>query len=149
DDAQCVMHSHTTAGMAVAAQEQGLLPLNQMSMKFFGRISYHDYEGIALDLDERERLVRDLGNNNAMGLRPHGLLSPGRPVADAFYEMYSLEQACRLQVAATQGGQKAAVPPDSMVERTARQFESFESNGQRPWAALKRRLDRESPQYAS
>src|SRR5690349_8328178 len=66
DDAHCVMHTHTTAGMAVAAQEQGLLPLNQMSMQFFGRTSYHDYEGIALDLDERERLVRDLGDTDAM-----------------------------------------------------------------------------------
>ena len=113
DDAQCVMHSHTTAGMAVAAQEQGLLPLNQMSMQFFGRTSYHDYEGIALDLDERDRLVRDLGDNNAMILRHHGLLTTGRTVADAFYEMYYLEQACRLQVAATQGGQKVVVPPDS------------------------------------
>jgi ribulose-5-phosphate 4-epimerase/fuculose-1-phosphate aldolase len=92
DDAQCVMHSHTTAGMAVAAQEQGLLPLNQMSMQFFGRTSYHDYEGIALDLDERDRLVRDLGDNNAMILRHHGLLTTGRTVADAFYEMYYLEQ---------------------------------------------------------
>ncbi len=87
DDAQCVMHSHTTAGMAVAAQEQGLLPLNQMSMQFFGRTSYHDYEGIALDLDERDRLVRDLGDNNAMILRHHGLLTTGRTVGDAFYEM--------------------------------------------------------------
>jgi ribulose-5-phosphate 4-epimerase/fuculose-1-phosphate aldolase len=149
DDAQCVMHSHTTAGMAVAAQEQGLLPLNQMSMQFFGRTSYHDYEGIALDLDERDRLVRDLGGNNAMILRHHGLLTTGRTVGDAFYEMYYLEQACRLQLAATQGGQKVAVPPDSVAEHAARQFESFESKGQRPWAALKRRLDRESPDYAT
>jgi ribulose-5-phosphate 4-epimerase/fuculose-1-phosphate aldolase len=133
----------------VAAQEQGLLPLNQMSMQFFGRTSYHDYEGIALDLDERERLVRDLGNNNAMILRHHGLLTAGRTVGDAFYEMYYLEQACRLQVAATQGGQKVLVPPDSVAERAAQQFESFESKGQRPWAALKRRLDRDSPDYAT
>jgi ribulose-5-phosphate 4-epimerase/fuculose-1-phosphate aldolase len=143
------MHSHTTAGMAVAAQEQGLLPLNQMSMQFFGRTSYHDYEGIALDLDERERLVRDLGDNNAMILRHHGLLTTGRTVGDAFYEMYYLEQACRLQVAATQGGQRVVAPPDSVAEHAARQFESFESKGQRPWAALKRRLGRESPDYAT
>ena len=149
DDAQCVMHSHTTAGMAVAAQEQGLLPLNQMSMQFFGRTSYHDYEGIALDLDERDRLVRDLGDNNAMILRHHGLLTAGRTVGDAFYEMYYLEQACRLQVAATQGGQKVVVPPGSVAEHTARQFAGFESKGQRPWAALRRRLDRESPDYAT
>jgi ribulose-5-phosphate 4-epimerase/fuculose-1-phosphate aldolase len=118
-------------------------------MQFFGRTSYHAYEGIALDLDERERLVRDLGNNNAMILRHHGLLTTGRTVGDAFYEMYYLEQACRLQVAAMQGGQKVVVPPDSVAEHTARQFGSFESKGQRPWAALKRRLDRESPDYAT
>ena len=89
--------------------------------------------------------MRDLGDNNAMILRHHGLLTTGRTVGDAFYEMYYLEQACRLQLAATQGGQKVVVPPDSVAE----QFESFESGSQRPWAALKRRLDRESPDYAT
>ena len=93
------------------------------------------YEGIALDLDERDRLVRDLGDNNAMILRHHGLLTTGRTVGDAFYEMYYLEQACRLQIAATQGGQKLVVPPDSVAEHAAQQLESFESKGQRPWAA--------------
>jgi ribulose-5-phosphate 4-epimerase/fuculose-1-phosphate aldolase len=90
-DAQCVVHSHATAGMAVAAQEQGLLPLYQMSMQFFGGSSYHDYEGIALDLDERGRLVRDLGDNNAVILRHHGLPTMSRTVGDAFYGMYYLE----------------------------------------------------------
>jgi hypothetical protein len=116
---------------------------------FFGRTGYHDYEGIAFDLDERDRLVRDLGDNNAMILRHHGLLTTGRTVGDAFYEMYYLEQACRLQVAATQGGQKVVVPPDSVAEHATRQFESFESKDRRPWAALKRRLDRENPDYAT
>src|SRR4029078_8638989 len=83
DDAQCVMHTHTIAGMAVAAQEQGFLPLNQMSMQFCGRVRYHDYEGIALDLDERDRLVRDLGDSDVMVLRNHGLLTVGRTVSDA------------------------------------------------------------------
>ncbi|WP_395713679.1 class II aldolase/adducin family protein [Reyranella sp.] len=148
DDAQCVMHTHTTAGMAVAAQEQGLLPLNQMSMEFYGRTSYHDYEGIALDLDERDRLVRDLGSNSAMILRNHGLLTTGRTVAEAFHYMYYLEQACRIQIAATQGGQKVTVPPDAVAAHTAAQFASWsETKGQRPWAALRRLLDRESPDY--
>jgi ribulose-5-phosphate 4-epimerase/fuculose-1-phosphate aldolase len=84
-----------------------------------------------------------------MILRNHGLLTAGRTVGDAFYEMYYLEQACRLQLAAMQGGQKVVVPPDSVAEHAARQFESFENKGQRPWAALKRRLDRESPDYAT
>src|SRR6185436_4657731 len=119
DDAQCVMHTHTTAGMAVAAQEQGLLPLNQMSMEFYGRLAYHDYEGVAVDLDERERLVRDLGTAKAMILKNHGLLTVGRTVAEAFYYMYYLEQACRTQVAATQGGLKVTMPPPEVSEHTA------------------------------
>ena len=148
DDAHCVMHTHTTAGMAVAAQDQGLLPLNQMSMEFYGRTSYHDYEGVALDLDERDRLVRDLGGNSAMILRNHGLLTTGRTVAEAFHYMYYLEQACRIQIAATQGGQKVTPVPDAVAAHTAAQFASWsDAKGQRPWAALRRRLDRESPDY--
>lgn len=152
DDGNCVMHTHTTAGMAVAAQEQGLLPLNQMSMEFYGRVAYHDYEGVALDLDERERLVRDLGPKNAMILKHHGLLTVGRTVAEAFYYMYYLEQACRTQIAATQGGQKITLPSDKVAEHTASQFERFAAaspKGLRPWTALRRRLDRESPDYAT
>src|SRR6202012_3363512 len=84
DDAGCVMHTHTTAGMAVAAQDQGLLPLNQMSMEFFGKVAYHDYEGIALDLDERARLGKDLGDKPVIILRNHGLLTVGRDVQQAF-----------------------------------------------------------------
>ena len=121
-------------------------------MEFHGRLAYHDYEGIALDLDERERLVRDLGTKSAMILRHHGLLTVGRTVAEAFYYMYYLEQACRLQIAATQGGQKITLPSDKVAEQTAQQFEQFaaaSSKGQRPWTALKRRLDRESPDYAT
>ena len=120
DDAHCVMHTHTTAGMAVAAQEQGLLPLNQMSMEFYGRLAYHDYEGIAVDLDERERLVRDLGDRKAMMLKHHGLLTVGRTVGEAFYYMYYLEQACRIQVTATQGGQKITLPPPKVSDTRPR-----------------------------
>jgi ribulose-5-phosphate 4-epimerase/fuculose-1-phosphate aldolase len=150
DDAHCVMHTHTLAGMAVAAQEQGLLPLNQMSMEFYNRTAYHDYEGVALDLDERDRLIKDLGGKNAMILKNHGLLTVGRTVAEAFYYMYYLEQACRIQIAATQGGQKVTIPPDNVAEHTAAQFDGFASGGskgQRPWTALRRRLDRQSPDY--
>jgi ribulose-5-phosphate 4-epimerase/fuculose-1-phosphate aldolase len=151
-NAHCVMHSHTTAGMAVAAQEQGLLPLNQMSMQFHGRLAYHDYEGVAVDLDERERLVRDLGDKDAMILKNHGLLTVGRTVAEAFQNMYYLEQACRIQVAATQGGQKVSLPPPEVAEHTAAQFDKFAEQtprGQRPWVALRRKLDRIAPEYAT
>jgi ribulose-5-phosphate 4-epimerase/fuculose-1-phosphate aldolase len=149
-DAHCVMHTHTTAGMAVAAQDQGLLPLNQMSMEFYGRVAYHDYEGIALDLEERERLVRDLGPHDAMILKNHGLLTAGRTVAEAFYNMYYMEQACRIQVTATQGGQKVTIPPDHVAKHTAEQFaHNPATKGQRPWKALRRKLDRISPDYAT
>jgi ribulose-5-phosphate 4-epimerase/fuculose-1-phosphate aldolase len=142
------MHTHTIAGMAVAAQEVGLLPLNQMSMEFYGRVAYHDYEGIALDLDERERLVRDIGDKRLMFLRNHGLLTVGRTVGEAFYNMYYLEQACRIQVAATQGGLKLVVPSDKVAEHTAQQFDRADNaKGARPWAALRRRLDRMDPSY--
>ncbi|HSI01753.1 MAG TPA: class II aldolase/adducin family protein [Reyranella sp.] len=151
-DAHCVMHTHTTAGMAVAAQEQGLLPLNQMSMEFYGRLAYHDYEGVAVDLDERDRLVRDLGDKKAMVLKNHGLLTVGRTVAEAFYYMYYLEQACRTQVAATQGGLKVSVPSPEVSEHAAAQFERFAMQtpkGSRPWMALRRRLDRIAPDYTT
>ena len=149
-DAQCVMHTHTTAGMAVSAQEQGLLPLSQTSMQFYGRVAYHDYEGVSLDLDERERLVRDLGERDVMVLKHHGLLTTGRSVGEAFYNMYYMEQACRLQVATTQGGQKITLPPEAVAEHTAEQFDRFSSlKGGRPWTALRRKLDRIAPDYAT
>ncbi|WP_354232043.1 class II aldolase/adducin family protein [Bradyrhizobium sp. F1.4.3] len=138
--------------MAVAAQEQGLLPLNQMSMELYGRIAYHDFEGIADDLDERERLARDLGDADVMILRHHGLLTVGRTVAEAFHNMYYLEQSCSIQIAAMQGGQKITLPPDEVVAHTAAQssrYRESKSYGSRSWAALKRRLDRISPDYAT
>jgi ribulose-5-phosphate 4-epimerase/fuculose-1-phosphate aldolase len=117
-------------------------------MAFFGGVAYHDYEGIALDLDERERLVQDLGDKDVMILKHHGLLTVGRTVAEAFLNMYYMEQSCRLQIAATQGGQKISVPSDKVAAHTAEQFNRHpETKGQRPWAALRRRLDREDPSY--
>jgi ribulose-5-phosphate 4-epimerase/fuculose-1-phosphate aldolase len=151
-DAMCVMHTHTTAGMAVAAQEQGLLPLSQTSMQFHGRVTYHDYEGIALDLDERDRLVNDLGESNAMILRHHGLLTAGRTVAEAFLNMFYLEQSCRLQVAAMQGGQKVVLPSEEVAQHTAGQFAHYAAlptHVARPWTALKRKLDRLGSDYAT
>lgn len=150
DDAQCVIHTHTLAGMAMAAQEQGLLPLNQKSMCFYGGVAYHEYEGVALDLSERDRLVRDLGKKDVMILKHHGLLTIGRTVSEAFLNMYLLEQSCRIQIAATQGGQKIALPSEDVAAQTAAQFHEHGYNRNvRPWAALKRRLDRVSPDYAS
>jgi ribulose-5-phosphate 4-epimerase/fuculose-1-phosphate aldolase len=144
------MHTHTLAGMTVAAQTGGLLPLNQLSMEFHGEIGIHDYEGIAADdnLDERQRLVRDLGDGHALILRNHGLLTVGRTVAEAFYWMYYLEQACRIQVAAQSTGMPLSIPPDAVVARTARQFSGETDKGWLPWQALRRKLDREQPDYS-
>lgn len=147
-DAHCVMHTHTLAGMAVAALEEGLLPLNQMSMEFYGQLAHHPYEGIADDLSERDRIVADLGDKPAMLLTNHGLLTVGRTVAEAFYYMYYLEQSCRIQVAAMSTGGKLSVPPPAVCEHAASQFSrGSPTKGQRPWAALRRRLDREAPDY--
>jgi ribulose-5-phosphate 4-epimerase/fuculose-1-phosphate aldolase len=148
-DAQCVMHTHTLAGMAVAAQSGGLLPLNQISMEFDGRVAWHDYEGIAAEdnLSERARLVRDLGDKPCMILRHHGLLTVGRTVAEAFYWMYYLDHVCRIQLAAQSSGAPLAIPSRGTVERTRAQFGTGPNTGWLPWQALKRKLDREQPDY--
>ncbi|RJG13208.1 class II aldolase/adducin family protein [Pseudomonas cavernicola] len=157
DDAQCVLHTHTKAGCAVAAQACGLLPVNQISLEFYGRVAYHDYEGIALDLDEQQRLVRDLGDKPVLMLRNHGLLTVGETVAQAFLRMYYLEKACEIQLAAQAGGE-LVLPAASVCEHTERQFndpgralvegELSDPDGpQLAWAALLRLLDRVAPDY--
>ena len=136
-DAACVMHTHTIAGMAVAAQIGGLLPLNQISMEFDGRVAYHDYEGVAADdnMSERERFVADLGDKPCMVLRHHGLLTVGHTVAEAFYWMWYLEQSCRIQLAAQSGGVPLAIPSRGTVERTRAQFSTGPTKGWLPWQA--------------
>jgi ribulose-5-phosphate 4-epimerase/fuculose-1-phosphate aldolase len=148
-DAGCVLHTHTRAGMAVAAMKDGLLPLNQKSMMFYNRVGYHDYEGLAFSTDERERLHRDLGPHKALILRHHGLLVVGEDCADAFSLMYSLEVACRLQVD-TLSMNREIVPPDPEVcEHTAWQFETYpDPPRNREWPGLLRLLDRLDPSYA-
>ena len=147
-DAQCVIHLHTVAGVAVSSQAQGLLPLNQTAMLFNGRLAYHDYEGIALDLDERARLVRDLGHRNAMILRNHGTLAVGSSIGDAFQTIYFLERACAIQVAAQAGGTELNIPSSAMQDVVARQTTSFGDIADRLlWPAMLRRLDRLDPSY--
>lgn len=128
-DLHCVIHTHTTAGIAVAAQKEGLLPISQHALKFYGKLSYHDYEGIALDLEERDRLVAALGANQAMILRNHGLLAAGASVAEAFQEIYFLERACQAQVAALAGGQPLNLPSEAVRLRTAGQFGRDNASG--------------------
>ncbi|CAN5620801.1 class II aldolase/adducin family protein [soil metagenome] len=121
-DVQCVLHTHTAAGIAVSAQKNGLLPISQHALRFFGRVAYHDYEGVALDLSERDRLVADLGDKPVMILRNHGLLVAGRTIQEAFSLIYYLERACQAQIAAMAGGAELIVPSDDICERTAAQF---------------------------
>ncbi|MCY1281333.1 Methylthioribulose-1-phosphate dehydratase [compost metagenome] len=128
-DVACVIHTHTAAGIAVSAQEDGLLPISQHALKFHRRLGYHDYEGIALDPDERSRLVRDLGPHMAMILRNHGLLATGRCIAEAFNQIYFLERACQAQVQATAGGQPLRYPPEAVRERVALQEEEANARG--------------------
>jgi len=144
-----VIHTHTAAGAAVSAQEAGLLPISQHALKFHGRLAYHDYEGIALDLAERERLVQDLGRCNAMILRNHGLLVGGRTVADAFHELWFLERACQIQVHALAGGMPIRVPPAAVQALTAEQFENAESAeiAQLTWQAARRLIGSQAAQF--
>ena len=121
-DLACVIHTHTAAGMAVAAQKHGLLPISQHALKFYGHLAYHGYEGIALDLDERDRLVHDLGEHRSMILANHGLLCAGRSIPEAWSNIYYLERACQAQVAALAGGSELILPPEEVRRHTAEQF---------------------------
>ncbi|MDB5874797.1 MAG: aldolase [Ramlibacter sp.] len=123
EDAHCVMHTHTTAGSAVACQSDGLLPLSFASFFYADRLAYHDFEGITFEAGERDRLSGNLGTKNAMVLRNHGLLTCGASVADAFAEMYHLQRACEIQLAAQSSGASLRFPPAEVSGRTARQFD--------------------------
>ncbi|HAD88469.1 MAG TPA: class II aldolase [Rhodospirillaceae bacterium] len=147
-DAMCVIHTHTNAGMAVSAQKGGLLPLNQKSMMFYNRVTYHDYEGISNDIDERDRLVADLGNHHSMILRNHGLLSTGRSIAEAFYRHRLLEHSCELQLQAQMAGTELIIPPKEVCEHAASQFEGDgKMQGDSTFQAYMRLLDKEEPDY--
>jgi ribulose-5-phosphate 4-epimerase/fuculose-1-phosphate aldolase len=152
-DAGCVLHLHSTCGAAVAAQAEGLLPLTQHAMVFHGKLAYHSYEGIALELDERARLQADLGTKHAMILRSHGTLTVGATVAEAFQRMYWLERACAAQVAALAGDVKSraiVIPSREVCERTAEQGELVWAQGsQLAWPGLLRLLDRRDTSYRS
>jgi ribulose-5-phosphate 4-epimerase/fuculose-1-phosphate aldolase len=147
-DVECVMHTHTAAGIAVAAQEQGLLPISQHAMRFHDNLAYHDYEGLALELDEQKRLVADLGAHKAMILRNHGLLTCGTSIPETFDYMYYLERACQTQINALAGGAKLRIPAPAVAEKTAAQFKALPYKPKRPeWKALLRMLDRMDPSY--
>jgi ribulose-5-phosphate 4-epimerase/fuculose-1-phosphate aldolase len=149
-DAGCVMHLHTLDGTAVSAMKGGLLPLNQTALLVRETLAYHDYEGVALDHDERPRLVADLGAKQTMLLRNHGTLALGATIAEAFTKMYFLERACSMQVRTLARGIDALeLPREDVVAKTAELGMSglaFVAN-ELCWPALRRMLDRTSPGY--
>lgn len=139
----CVVHTHTGDGIAVAAQQCGLLPISQHALRFYGKVGYHDYEGIALELAERERLIRDLADHPVMILRNHGLLATGTTIQEAFVNIYFLERACQAQIKALAGGGPLTIPTPEVCARTALQFmrPGMDSYNQRTWCAALRLLD--------
>ena len=150
EDAGCVIHLHTRDGMAVSAIEDGLLPLTQTAMVLTGDITYHEYEGVALRLEERERLQRDLGDKDLMILRNHGTLAVGRTIREAFRRISLLESACSAQVAALSMGRPVHFPDPAVVEMTDREYtpKLMEISAERAWPGLLRKLDRINPGYA-
>jgi ribulose-5-phosphate 4-epimerase/fuculose-1-phosphate aldolase len=147
-DAHCVLHLHTVAGVAVSAQAGGLLPLNQTALLLGDDLAYHEYEGVALDLAERPRLVADLGTKNAMLLRNHGTLAIGTSVPAAFLTMYFLERACAMQIATLAGGGAIHWPSDAARSLVAKQAKFGRGMTDAiAWAPLLRKLDRLDPSY--
>jgi ribulose-5-phosphate 4-epimerase/fuculose-1-phosphate aldolase len=149
-DVGCVMHTHTIAGVAVACQAQGLLPISQFALQFYNRIAYHDYEGIALLDAEKPRLVADLGKHGALILRNHGLLTAYPTIAETFSAMFYLERACQVQIAAMSGGAALYPVAEHVRELTAHQTDNFagQDTGVPEWTALVRDLERVDPGFA-
>lgn len=148
-DVGCVLHTHTRSGVAVSAQAEGLRPLSQISLLPIASLAYHDYEGIALNEEEKPRLVADLGNNNFMILRNHGLLTVATTIPDAFLFMYALETACQTQLAAQSGGVALIEVNPAIVAGIRSQVEAVTRGmgGEIAWPGLLRRLDRHDTSY--
>ncbi|MFQ3234518.1 MAG: ribulose-5-phosphate 4-epimerase/fuculose-1-phosphate aldolase [Paraglaciecola sp.] len=149
EDAKCVMHLHTTAGIAVSILKDGLLPLSQQSLFALSSLSYHDYEGVALNLDEKTRLVADLGTTNFMILRNHGLLTCADSIADAFLFMFLLQRSCEIQLQAQASGQPLTVIPEQIlagIQAQAKQV-TRSAGGNLAWPGILRKLTRINPGY--
>jgi ribulose-5-phosphate 4-epimerase/fuculose-1-phosphate aldolase len=149
EDAKCVLHIHSINGVAVSAQKNGLLPISQQSLFALSSIAYHNYEGVALNEDEKPRLVADLGDKNFLILRNHGLLTCAETVADAFLYMYILESSCMIQVRAQAGGGDLIPVPDIILKGIQAQAKVVTKNlgGALVWPGLLRKLDRKDPSY--
>ncbi|MES3001713.1 MAG: class II aldolase/adducin family protein [Pseudomonadota bacterium] len=149
EDAACVLHTHSRAGVAVSAQKQGILPISQQSSFVLSSLAYHDYEGVALRDDERARLQADLGDKSFLVLRNHGLLVTGRTVPDAFLNMYTFENTCRIQVDALAGGGELTTVNPKVLEGLAQVLKTVTAGqgANIAWPALLRKLDRADPTY--
>lgn len=151
DDRECVFHAHSVNAMAVSSLECGLVPISLWSMPYYQRLSYHDYEGPPVRLDERDRIIAKLGETKAMLMHNHGILTVGKTVAEAFIYMYYLERACEVQIKAQSTGQKLIIPSHDVCEYSAQLRYSDEqytkSPGELEWKALLRKLDKEDPSY--
>ena len=150
DDAGCVLHTHSRAGVGVSAQKGGLLPVSQQSTVILNSLAYHDYEGIALHAEEKPRLQASLGKANNLILRNHGLLTVGSTIPEAFLYMYFLESACRIQVDAQAGGEVILIgqAPMEANKNAMKMATAGQSAANLAWPALLRKLDRENPGYA-
>jgi ribulose-5-phosphate 4-epimerase/fuculose-1-phosphate aldolase len=148
-DLACVMHTHTRAGMAVSAMQEGILPLTQTAMRFYDAIGYHDYEQPTADISERERIARDLGAHSAMVMRNHGLIACGPTVQDAWNLMYWLETACQVQVDVMASGAKRVLPSKELAAQMGKRYGPGGKVNFAPmeWPALLRQLDRADPSY--
>lgn len=148
-DAQCVLHTHSVNGVAVSAQKEGVLPISQQSIFVLSSLAYHDYEGVALNAEEKPRLVADLGDKNYLMLRNHGLLTLGKTIADAFVNMYIFEATCMIQVRAQAGGGELVRIPQAIIDGAQQQAKTVTKSqgGMLAWPALLRRLDRIDPSY--
>jgi ribulose-5-phosphate 4-epimerase/fuculose-1-phosphate aldolase len=147
-EVDCVIHTHTIAGMAVSAMKCGLMPLAQTSMRF-AKIGYHAYEGVAIDLDERASLVRDLGTHDAMILRNHGLLVVGASIPEAFYNIFKLERACQVQVATLSCNVEVQMPAREVIDESYRLYlpGTRRPFGVLEWPALLAKLDKVDPSF--
>lgn len=152
-DINWVIHTHTQAGVDVATQADGLLPLTQQALAVLAHTGYHDYEGIAFDMSERDRLIADLADNNVLVLRNHGLLTVGRTVGEAWMWMYRAERACRFQLAFQQSGAPPKLLSEAIQQTTiarnrhANSDAGYRTIGVKEWPALRRKLDRDNPGY--
>jgi ribulose-5-phosphate 4-epimerase/fuculose-1-phosphate aldolase len=147
-DIHCIIHTHSLAGMAVASLKRGLLPMTQTAMRF-SNVAYHDYEGVVLEMDERKRLIANLGDAEVMLLRNHGVLAVGRSVGEAFNNIYRIERACRTQLLAQACDDEVLLPGAAIIAKTNRLYrpEVRRPMGVLEWPAMRRLADRIDPSY--